>query len=306
MALNENISDEFYLTEGERIDPRRAFEAAERSIRKNSKTFYLATSLLPPSKRRAIRALYAFCRASDDLIDVQRATRAEIERWRSEVRLPPELQTNPLLYTWAIVRRQYAIDPRYEDELIAGVASDLQPVIYSNWEQLQGYCYQVASTVGLLSIPIIGLREGVTFEQAAPYAIKLGISLQLTNILRDVGEDAEQGRVYLPQDDLEQFGLSRADILNGVQDERFSGLIRFEIERARQLYRQALPGIALLSGSGQLAVGAAALLYRAILDEIEAIGYRVHARRAHTSARRKLALLPGVLLTILSLRPPVF
>ena len=303
--LHENLADNLYRPGERALDERAVFRAAERSIRLNSKTFFFATSLLPPAKRQAIRALYAFCRASDDLIDVEGATSSEIEHWRAEVRLPPDKQDNPVLYCWAVTRRKYAVDPRYEDELISGVASDLQPGPYRTWQELEAYCYHVASTVGLLSIPIVGLKPGVRFESAAPYAIKLGIALQLTNILRDVGEDAAQGRVYLPQEDLGLFGLTRAEILAGAQDERFTDLIKFEIERARELYRQAIPGIAMLSLSGQVAVGAAALLYRAILDEIEVICYRVQEQRAHTSGRRKLAMLPGILLTVLSLQPPM-
>lgn len=278
-----------------------AFAAADESIRQNSKTFYFATALLPDRKRRAIRALYAFCRTADNLVDIDRVSRAEIEHWRNEVRLPPEKQRDPILYSWAFTRQEYEVNPVYQDELIDGVASDLSFARYQTWEQLEDYCYHVASTVGLLSIPIIELRKGISFEQAAPYAIRLGIALQLTNILRDIGEDAGQGKVYLPEEDLQRFELTCADILNGVQDKRFIALIKFEIRRARHLYRQAMPGIAMLSRSGQLAVGAAALLYRAILDEIEATQYRVHQVRVHISGKKKLAMLPGIILTILRL-----
>jgi phytoene synthase len=144
----------------------------------------------------------------------------------------------------------------------------------------------------------------VRFEQAAPYAIQLGVALQLTNILRDVGEDAAGGRVYLPQADLARFGLSAEDILQGAHDDRFVALMKFESERARRLYAAALPGIALLAPAARPAVGAAALLYRAILDQIEAIGWRVHTQRASTSGSRKLSLLPGILWQVLVLRPP--
>jgi 15-cis-phytoene synthase len=304
MVINEQLANSYLYEERQPFNPESAFFLAEQSIRQNSKTFYFATALLPKRQRRAIRALYAFCRASDDLVDMQGATQAEVERWRAAVRQLPEKQTHPLLYVWALIRQEYQVDLRYQEELINGVASDIQPVIFHTWDQLQNYCYQVASTVGLLSIPIVGLRKGASFEQAAPYAIKLGIALQLTNILRDIGEDARRGKVYLPEEDLQRFNLRRADILNGVDDERFVTLVKCEIRRARSLYRQSLPGIALLSASGQLAVGAAALLYRAILDEIEAIGYRVQQRRAHTSGGKKLALLPKILLTVLSLHPP--
>lgn len=285
----------------EGTDPARA---VQESIRKNSRTFLFATGLLPRRKRNAIRALYAFCRATDDLVDEGKATYEEMEEWREKVKLPSREQHDPTLYLWAVTREKYPINPRYEDELISGVASDISPRVYHTWEELEAYCYHVASTVGLLSIPVVGLRKGLRFEQAAPYAITLGIALQLTNILRDVGEDARRGRVYLPESDLERFGLTRADILAGVQDERFNALMKFEIARARKLYLDALPGIAMLSPSGQLAVGAAALLYRAILDEIEAIRYCVHQFRAHTSERKKLAMLPGILVTVINIPLP--
>lgn len=280
-------------------------QVVENAIRKNSRTFFFATSLLPQEKRKAIRALYAFCRATDDLVDEDKATPAQVEEWRAKVKLSPDEQHDPVLFLWSITRMLYRVDPRYEDELITGVAFDIFPERYATWEDLERYCYHVASTVGLLSIPIIGLRKGITFQQAAPFAVKLGVALQLTNILRDVGEDARRGRVYLPESDLERFGLTRADILNGVQNESFNDLMKFEIARARQLYHEALPGIAMLSASGQMAVGAAALLYRALLDEIEAIQYCVHQMRAYTTERKKLAMLPKILYTVARLRPDV-
>ncbi len=303
--IRENSIKKYGWQTGEKLEQDHASTMAERSIRQNSKTFYFATALLPGHKRTAIRALYAFCRATDNLVDIDGASRAEIERWRHEVSLPPEKQRDPILYLWARTRQEYRVNPIYERELIDGVADDLQPASYQTWEQLEDYCYHVASTVGLLSIPIIGLRKGVTFEQAEPYAVRLGIALQLTNILRDIGEDAGCGKFYLPEEDLGRFGLTRSDILNQVYDERFIALIKFEIQRARQLYQQAMPGIALLSWSGRLAVGAAALLYRAILDEIEAIHYRVHQARAYTTGRKKLSMLPGIILTVLKLKMPL-
>jgi 15-cis-phytoene synthase len=281
------------------------YAAAEQSIRRNSRTFYFATALLPASKKRAIRALYAFCRATDDLVDVQHASCERMEAWRAEVRQEPEFQRDPILYLWAATRCQYPIDPRYENDLISGVMMDLTPRSYATWDELARYCYHVASTVGLLSIPIIGLRPGTSFEQAASYATQLGIALQLTNILRDIGEDAARGQVYLPEADLAQFGLTRGDILSGVNDGRFHALMKFEIERARRLYAGSLPGISLLSRSGQLAVGTAALLYRAILDEIEAIHYGVYRMRAHTSGWKKLAMLPQILATVLKQKAPI-
>lgn len=283
--------------------PQEAFRLTEAVIKAHSRTFFFATALLPRRERQAIRVLYAFCRATDDLVDSQCASRADLERWRTQVALPPEAQANPLLYAWATVRQHYRVDPRYEQDLLDGVGMDLEHCRYATWDELRLYCYRVASTVGLLSIPMIGLAHGVTFEQAAPFAIELGIALQLTNILRDVGEDARKGRVYLPLDDLAAFDLTAQDILNGVMDARFIALMQFEIARARELYRRALPGIRLLHPRARPAVGAAALLYAAILDEIERIGYQVHTRRAHTTTWRKLRLLPTILVQIGRLPP---
>ncbi len=267
----------------------------EQVIRQHSRTFYMATGMLPLKKRSAIRSLYAFCRRTDDLVDRCDATLEDLDAWRAQVNLPAEEQEDPVLLVWAKVREQYAIDRRYEQELIDGVRMDLHKRHYETWEELQEYCYLVASTVGLLSMPVIETASGATFEQAKPQAIQLGIALQLTNILRDVGEDAERGRVYLPEEDLERFGLTRRDILNHVHDERFKDLMRFEISRARAIFDEALPGIRLLNAGARPAVVAAAVLYRAILDEIERIDYQVYTKRAHTSGLRKAAMLPKVL-----------
>ncbi|MGQ0600178.1 MAG: phytoene/squalene synthase family protein [Anaerolineales bacterium] len=281
-----------------------AFAESERLTRRNSKTFFTATGLLPEAARRAIRALYGFCRSTDDLVDHDGATLADVEAWRARVALPATVQPDAALRAWAFIREQYGVNARYEAELISGVALDIAKHRYANWPELERYCYLVASTVGLMSLPIIGLAEGVTFEDAAPYAIKLGVALQLTNILRDVGEDAARGRVYLPTTDLARFHLIAEDLLNGVHDQRFVELIKFEIRRARDLYCRALPGIALLSPAARPAVAAAALLYRAILDEIDAIDYRVYTQRAHTSGLQKLLRLPGIAWTVWTLQPP--
>jgi phytoene synthase len=280
-----------------------AYTEAERVIRNHSKTFHMASSLMPLEQRRAIRALYGFCRATDDLVDRQGATLAEVEAWRARVIAPVHESDPAVLKVWKWTRQYYNVDPRYESELIDGVCMDLERSTYATWEELQRYCYGVASTVGLLSTPIIGLVKGITFEKAAPYAIKLGIALQLTNILRDVGEDALLGRVYLPSEDLQRFSLTQADILNGVQDERFIHVMQFEITRAHRLYEEAWPGIAMLASSGRVAVAAAAIFYKAILDEIETIQYQVYRLRARTSKWRKLVLLPEIILRVWTVFP---
>ncbi len=282
-----------------------AFAHTEQLTRRHSATFYSATALLPGAARRAIRALYAFCRTTDDLVDIETATLGDVERWRLEARLPASRQVDPVLRAWARIREEHGVDVRYQEELIDGVAMDLRQHRYETWADLRRYCYLVASTVGLLSMPIIGLAPGATFAQASSYAITLGIALQLTNILRDVGEDASRGRVYLPLEDLRRFNLTPDDILHGVHDDRFIALMRFEIERAQTLFEEALPGIALLAPAARPAVGAAALFYRAILERIEASHYQVHTQRAHTTGMQKFVLLPGILWKVWRIQAPV-
>jgi 15-cis-phytoene synthase len=298
MTANSTVSSKLLM------DSTAAQHATEEIIRKHSKTFYFATGLLPEKSRAAIRALYAFCRETDDLVDRKDTTLSDLEAWRTLVNRPAEEQDHPTLYVWAKIRQAYPVNRKYEQELIDGVGMDLDFHPYQTWDELANYCYHVAATVGLLSMPIIGLADGADFEQAARHAIQLGIALQLTNILRDVGEDMGRGRVYLPVEDLKRFHLSIEDIRAGVYDERFIGMMKYEIARARQIYREALPGITLLSKAARPAVGAAALLYAAILDEIEKLDYQVYTHRAHTSAWKKITLLPHILWTIAHVRIP--
>jgi phytoene synthase len=286
------------------MDGRRAYDLTEEVIRQNSKTFYFATQLLPHFARKAVRVLYGFCRASDDLVDRREATVADVEAWRAAVDLPLERQTDPILFAWTMVRDHFHVNRQYEQELLDGIEKDLAFQPYATWKELEQYCYQVASTVGLLSIPIIGVANGSSFEEAAPFAVQLGIALQLTNILRDVGEDLQYGRMYLPLEDLYRFGLKLEDLYQRVYDTRFIQLMKFEIERARQYYRASLPGIKLLNPAAQPAVGAAALLYEAILDEIERNQYQVYEKRAHTSGLRKISMLPEIFIKIWGLKKP--
>ncbi|HEU5100558.1 MAG TPA: phytoene/squalene synthase family protein, partial [Roseiflexaceae bacterium] len=255
--------------------------------RKHSRSFFLSTQLLPPEKRQAIRALYAFCRTSDDLVDQPQVNAMQaLAAWVALVQAPQPPPDNPVLLAWNDTALRYAVPRALPDELLAGIAMDLTVNRYQTFDDLWLYCYRVASVVGLISMRIIGYREG-----AVNYAIKLGVALQLTNILRDVGEDAQRGRIYLPQEDLERFGLCDEDILRGRYDEPFRALMRFEIERANRLYEEAWPGIALLNPDGQLAIAAAAEIYRGILGRIQQNYFDVYRRRAYVPLARKLLLL---------------
>lgn len=270
----------------------RAYRHCQKLTAAHSRSFFLASGLLPPDKRRAARALYAFCRVSDDIVDRQQGAgrTAALEEWRRQALGAPTLSTNPVAIAWADARARYGIPLRYAEQLIAGVKSDLYQTRYSTFSELAAYAYGVASTVGLMSMHIIGFSG----PEAIPYAVKLGVALQLTNVLRDVGEDWRAGRVYLPQEELEAFGLGDEDLSAGQVHPRWREFMRFQIDRNRQLYAEAWPGIGLLHPDGRLAISAAADFYRAILDDIAAHDYNVFDRRAYVSAWGKLRRLPGL------------
>ena len=264
-----------------------SYEICVEVTRRHSRSFFLSTQLLPPEKRKAIRALYAFCRTSDDIVDNSSDDPAQaLGAWIAHVHAPITPANNPVLLAWNDTVDRYDVPRDLPDELLAGIAMDLMVHRYATFDDLWLYCYRVASVVGLISMHIVGYRDG-----AASYAIKLGLALQLTNILRDVGEDAARGRVYLPQEDLQRFGLSAEDILNGRRDQAFRSLMRFEIERANALYDEAWPGIALLSPDGRLAIAAAAEIYRGILGRITANDFDVFQRRAYVPLAQKLLLV---------------
>ncbi len=270
---------------------RQAYHYCQELTRRHSRTFFMASALLPADQRRAMRALYAFCRVSDDLVDEHAAGgAARLHDWRRRSLSSRPANGEPVVLAWAETRSRYAIPRQYAEQLLDGIGSDLSPARYQTFAELAQYCYAVASTVGLMSIHIVGY----TGNEAIPYAVRLGVALQLTNILRDVAEDWRNGRLYLPLEELAAFGLSAADIDRGLVDDRWRSFMRFQIARARGLYAQALPGIALLHRGGRLAIGAAAELYREILNDIEAHDYDVFSRRAFVSDRKKLALLPGI------------
>lgn len=258
----------------------------------NSRTFFLASGLLPAHKRDATRALYAFCRITDDIIDepAQDAARAEnLAAWRALLQEAHPSADNAVALAWADARHRFNIPAGYAEQLIDGVARDLTQSRYASFDDLATYAYGVASTVGLMAMHIIGYAG----DAALPYAVKLGVALQVTNILRDVGEDWRSGRLYLPLDEMAAFGVDENMIADAAfTDLRWQAFMRFQIDRNRRLYHEALPGIALLNAEGRFAIAAAAQLYRAILGDIEAHQYDVFSRRAHIGKVGKAARLP--------------
>lgn len=270
-----------------------AYAACEQLTREHSRTFYMASGLLPKEKRRGARALYAFCRVCDNIVDEQAAGSdpvAELARWRGQPPLSGSDSVDPVAIAWAHTRTRYHIPWRYGEQLIEGVSQDLSQVRYPTFEALAHYCYGVASTVGLMAMHIIGFAS----TDAIPYAVRLGVALQLTNILRDIDEDWRAGRLYLPQDELAAFDLTESDIAARRVDDRWRAFMRFQVQRTRSLYDEALPGIALLDQDGRFAITAAAELYRGFLDDIEANDYNVFGRRAHLTTWDKVSRLPAI------------
>jgi 15-cis-phytoene synthase len=276
-AAPRSLSDQLLLD--------RAYAHCARVTARHSRSFYRASNFLPREKRRAVRALYAFCRVTDDIVDCPDCQpRQALSEWRRIALTTEPPIDNLVAVAWADARQRYRVPLRLAEQLVDGVARDLDQTRYATFEDLTTYAYSVASTVGLMSLRIIGYRSAA----ALPYAIKLGVALQLTNILRDVGEDWRAGRVYLPADELARFDLAEADLARGQVDNRWRAFLRFQIERNRRLYAEAWPGIELLNRDGRLAIAAAGDLYHRILDDIEAHDYDVFTRRARVSTPRKL------------------
>ncbi len=290
-ALESHIPHEYITTNNDDLEA--AYAHCTDITRFHSRTFHLASALLPFDKRRAARALYAFCRVTDNLVDDSvddESAQVALENWRTVIMSPTPPANDPVALAWADAQSRYNIPQGYAQQLIDGVARDLKQKRYQTFGELAEYAYGVASTVGLMAMHIIGFAS----EDALPYAVKLGVALQLTNILRDVQEDWRNGRVYLPAEELAQFGLSEADIAAGVVDERWQAFMAFQIEQTRKLYAESLPGISLLNADGRFAIAAAAELYRAILQNIEEHDGNIYNRRARISTTGKLIRLPGI------------
>ena len=255
--------------------------------KEHSKTFYFASLFLVPEKRRAVWAVYAFCRSADDVADSSEPAErrlAAIDDWRDRlVAAYDRRPDHPLMVAFADAVAQYHIPIEPALQLLAGARQDVVVRRYETYEELRRYCYLVASTVGLLVCPLLGYESG-----ALRYGIELGRAMQMTNILRDVGEDSRLGRIYLPAEDMQRFNYSEERLLNGVIDREFVALMRFQIARVRALYEEAVPGIDLLAPSSRYTVRLALSLYRGILAEIERNGYDVFTRRAHVPIRAKL------------------
>jgi len=263
-------------------------EYCQQKAARSGSSFYYSFLFLPPERRRAITALYAYCREVDDVVDEVSdvsVARVKLAWWRTEVsNLFAGHPQHPVTRALAPFIGPYGLDADRMNEIIDGMEMDLVQHRYADFDSLKLYCHRVAGVVGQLSASIFGYRAASTIE----YAEALGTAFQLTNIIRDVGEDARRGRVYLPADELARFGLSVEDVLQLRPSEGFTRLMRFQAERARSFYDLAFSRLAPEDRASQRPGLIMAAIYRTLLDEIERDGFRVLQHRVALTPLRKL------------------
>ena len=283
-----------------------AYEECRQETAQWAKTFYLGTLLMPPAKRRAIWAIYVWCRRTDELMDspeAQTRPTAELaerldawelrtrELFAGQVRDGLDLVMHDTLERYPQPLQPYL-------DMIEGMRMDLTTTRYANFEQLELYCYRVAGTVGLMTQEVMGIDSAYTtapwsdVPDTSEAAVALGIANQLTNILRDVGEDRGRGRIYLPLDELERFGVSEAQLMAGVVDDNWRALMAFQLQRARDWFARSEAGVRWLAPDARWPVWASLRLYRGILDVIEQHGYDVFNKRAYVPTAGKMLDLP--------------
>ena len=263
-------------------------EYCQSKAAQSGSSFYYSFLFLPPERRRAITALYAFCREVDDAVDEPSdasAARAALEWWRGEVaRLFAGRPQHPVTRALAPWTGLFNIGAPQLNEIMDGLEMDLTQTRFLDFAALKLYCHRVAGVVGALAAGIFGYRNAGTLE----YADRLGLAFQLTNIIRDVGEDARKGRVYLPIDELREFGVTAADVLNARYTEAFVRLMRFQAERARRCYDEALALLPPEDRRAQRPGLVMAAIYRTLLDEIAEDGFQVLKQRIALTPVRKL------------------
>jgi phytoene synthase len=253
-------------------------------------SFYYSFLFLPPERRRAITALYAFCREVDDTVDEctdQGLARIKLAWWRKEVEtMYGGTPTHPVTQAIKPHIEAFGLEQQHLQAIIDGMEMDLDQTRYLDFAALQKYCWHVASVVGILSARIFGYTNDDTLK----YAEKLGLAFQLTNIIRDVGEDARKGRIYLPINELQQFDVKAAEIINAKHSDRFEALMRFQAERAQKTYDEAFALLPKADRHAQRPGLMMSAIYRTVLDEIQRDGYHVLNQRISLTPLRKLWL----------------
>jgi 15-cis-phytoene synthase len=280
-----------------------SYAFCERVARRQAKNFYYSFLLLPRAQRQAMCAIYAFMRYCDDLSDDEtiRDRAAEIARWRQDLEAALErtadaredgrCSAHPVWPAFSDAVARYRIPHQYFFDMIEGVSSDLEPRRIATFNELYDYCYHVASVVGLTIIHIFGFDAPEAQSQASALAEKCGIAFQLTNILRDVREDSEKDRVYLPQEDLARFGVEARSLTNGTASASLRPVLEFEAERAREFYRAAEELLPLVDEESQPALWTLVEIYRRLLKRIAARNYDVLSERVRLSTAEKLVVL---------------
>jgi 15-cis-phytoene synthase len=267
------------------MDP---FEYCQQKAAASGSSFYYSFLFLPLERRRAIMALYAFCREVDDVVDEThdlQIAQSKLDWWRGETAAIYDGEpTHPVCIALAQVSKQFNIPQELLLEIIDGMQMDLQQSRYLDFKNLQLYCYRVASVVGLLAAEIFGYQD----RQTLKYAHDLGMAFQLTNIIRDVGEDARRGRIYLPVDELQRFNVPAKDLLEGRYSDNFRALMEFQIERAEHYYDQAMAQLPAVDRKSQRPGLVMAAIYRTLLREIRADGCKVLTYRTALTPVRKL------------------
>ena len=257
-------------------------------VAQSGSSFYYSFLFLPPERRSAITALYAFCREVDDIVDDVHepgVAHAKLAWWRQEIgRAYAGQAQHPVARALQSVVTRYPLPEAHFQTVIDGMAMDLEQNRYLDFAALEQYCHRVAGVVGLMSAEIFGYEN----PETQSYARDLGIAFQLTNILRDVGEDARRGRIYLPQEDLARFGVAPSVLINRTGDDAFRRLMAFEAERARTWYAQAFAKLDPRDRRAQRTGLIMAAIYRSLLDEIERDGFDVLDRRTSLTPLRKL------------------
>ncbi|HMV07036.1 MAG TPA: presqualene diphosphate synthase HpnD [Accumulibacter sp.] len=263
-------------------------EYCQQKAAQSGSSFYYSFLFLPPDRRRAITALYAFCREVDDVVDEcpdGQIAATKLAWWRRELanvyRGSPQ---HPVTLALQSAQREFDLPEEQLQEIIDGMEMDLRQTRYLDFKTLALYCYRVAGVVGLLAAGIFGYQD----RRTQKYAHDLGIAFQLTNIIRDVGEDARRGRIYLPIEDLQRFSVPAADILNARHSDNFRQLMEFQIERAESYYAQAIASLPESDRRAQRPGLVMAAIYRALLDEIKRDGCLVLQQRTSLTPLRKL------------------
>lgn len=276
------------------MDNKAVFDYARKQTKHYSKSFYFSARLLPEEKRWATYALYGFCRYADNLVDNPRNRNTdelldELDFLKREIEYAYRTgqSEHPVIRPFIITAKKYGIPKEYPIDLLKGVAMDLTEKRYQTFKDLYLFCYRVAGVVGLMMTHVMGYRSSKAFY----YAEKLGIAMQLTNILRDVQEDKEMGRIYLPLKELKQFGISEEDILDEKENPNLNALMKFQITRAHKYYNDAYKGIALLKKNAQFAIYASAKIYRGILHKIEGRNFNPFKGRVYVSQKKKVGIL---------------